>query len=534
MYRSAHLNRHRPSGAAVTALRTLICVGAVLVAAVPSTAQENGELRGSLSGITLPELRPASVVDAPPRTRLDDASTGFTGAAAREFGAPLRDEAFEDDIWPQSLPAQPSADRTPPLDEATTGDIRVAPLTGFEDDEASGREAAESAIGPLELRGRRTEEDPFAPVGIRTGSFVVTPSLEQGLGWTSNAASAPSGEASLFSQTGLRLGAVSDWGRHELRLDADALYRKSISGADLEEFEGGASASLRQETGNEYSAIYQLGYRLRPEAASSPVVIEDAASRPLRQTLDASAALSREEGLLRFRLRGGVQRETFGNADLAGGGVLSQEDRNATLALASLRVGYALSPALVPFVETEIGRRYHDNRIDAAGFERSANRLSIRSGLEFDFGEKLAGELAAGIISERPDDDRFGAITQPFVAGTIAWSPLRGTVVEYTSTTTIDAATGPGDAGALVYANDITLSHRLRHNLTASALFGLDWRDYVDGGSEQTWTAEAELTWWLNRQTGITGRLGHETLKSSIAGRGYSLNSAFLGMTLRR
>ena len=54
------------------------------------------------------------------------------------------------------------------------------------------------------------------------------------------------------------------------------------------------------------------------------------------------------------------------------------------------------------------------------------------------------------------------------------------------------------------------------------------------GGHDLTLSAEAGLTYWLNRYVGLTTRARHERQTSTIPGRGYEANSIFLGMRLQR
>ena len=39
----------------------------------------------------------------------------------------------------------------------------------------------------------------------------------------------------------------------------------------------------------------------------------------------------------------------------------------------TLRAGYEISPALTPFIETEVGRRLYELRQDSAGYARSSD-----------------------------------------------------------------------------------------------------------------------------------------------------------------
>lgn len=389
-------------------------------------------------------------------------------------------------------------------------------------------------IGAIEGRQRGREDDAYAPLGIRAGTFVLRPRLEQGIGWTSNAAGAAGGEASTYSETNLRLDAASDWARHRASFSADGSYRRSLSGEEIDELEGGVSGRLDLDLAHELSAFAAAGYRVRPESASTPGTVAAAVNRPLRHTLDASAGLSKDAGPLRLGIAGGLTREIFGDADLADGTTVSQRDRDATLATATLRAGYALSPALTPFVEGEVGRRIHDLRLDSAGYARSADRYALRGGVELDLGEKLSGEMSLGWLTERPDDSRLDPVSGLSVAGNLSWSPVRGTIVGLAASTAVEGATAPGDSGSLLYSGTLSARRDLRANLTGEASAGLDWRDYSGGGHDLVLRGEASLTWWMNRHAGVTARARHEVQESSLPGRDWDATSLWLGMILQR
>ena len=257
-------------------------------------------------------------------------------------------------------------------------------------------------------------------------------------------------------------------------------------------------------------------------------------SRPLRHTIDASAGLSRDAGLLRLGLTGAMTREMFGDAELADGAIASQRERDSTLATAALRIGYAASPALMPFVEMEAGRRFHDLKHDSTGYARSADHYALRGGVSVDFGEKLAGEFAAGWLTERPDDARLDPISGLSVEGNLSWSPMRGATVGLAAATAVETATAPGVTGSLLYSGNLSLRRELRANLSGELVAGIDWRDYSGGGHDLILRGEASLTWWMNRYAGVTARARHEKQESSLAGRDYDATSMWLGMTLQR
>jgi hypothetical protein len=388
---------------------------------------------------------------------------------------------------------------------------------------------------PLEEAQRPVEENPYAAVGIRAGTFILRPSIEQGLTASSNANTSASGRSGVLSDTTLRLNAVSDWSRHSATIDAYGNFRKSLSGDDIEETRAAIDGALNLDLGEDLSALATLGYRRQPETASSPVVIEGTISQPIRQTYSGSAGVTKEFGRLRLGLTGRLDYDDYGAADLSNGRTLSQDDRDALLSTLVLRGGYELSPALTPFVEGEIGRRTYDDKVDSFGYERSSDRYGIRAGVEMNLDEKITGEISAGYIRETFDDERLRPISGPSIAAALAWSPERGTTVRLTAETTVEGATTAGESGSILQSLRLSTERQIRADLTGNAALGYGYRNYSGSdGRDNIFDAEVGATWWLNRYAGLTGRLRYERLDSNIDFRSYDATSVFAGLKLQR
>ncbi len=525
----------------------LACAAGALMAAFPATGQE-GSLRGTVSDTYMdsilrsgrgteatedlqnpePRYRPTSAGALPDSADEDTLTAGDPfpplDRTADEGGSRLA----QDDAAPRRE-AEPSEE----LDNLATGTARVGTIDATEGIRPLPLRTNER-VQPIEGRARTPEGDPYAPLGLRVGTFTVVPTLEQGLTWTTNADSSPDGDEALLSETTLRLNAVSDWSRHRAVLSGYGTYRKSVSGEDVSEFEGGADAALELDLRSDLSARAALAYQARRESASSPVAVAGVDRQPLRHTIDGSLGVEKAFGRLRLGVTGEVTRDQYGNARLDNGDTLSQSDRNSTLALVRLRGGYELSPALMPFLEVEAGRRFYDEERDSAGYARSATRLGARAGLSLDMSEKLSGEVSAGWVAEDFEDDRLDTISGLALAAALNWSPMRGTNVRLDGSTTVEGSTGAGDSGSLLYAGTLRLERQLRSNLTGDVALGAAWRDYSGGGHDLVLSGEASLTWWLNRYAGLTGRARRERQKSNLPGRDYEATSIFMGMTLQR
>ncbi|EHK57690.1 outer membrane beta-barrel protein [Allomesorhizobium alhagi] len=545
--------------------RLLSASAAALLWAAPAHAQESSlrgavaetEITGSLlpraagqaaipQNQPFPRYLPVSPGAVPDETETDSifapadvADDPFAGdppipsrvpTTARQRAEEARARVSSDQTESERRTAETTESAT--VDEVITGTERVDTIDSAADlvlDEGAGRIEAIEGLDGIE------EDNPFAATGIRVGTFIIRPTLEQGVTATSNADASSGGEPATLSETTLRLNAISDWSRHTARVDAYGNFRKTISGDEIDETRGGIDAALELDLANDYRALAELGYEAGPESASSPVVIEGTASQPLRQTFNGSLGFEKDVGKARFGITGLVEHHTYGDADLSSGGTLSQEDRDFTLGAVVLRGGYEISPALTPFVEAEFGRRQYTLEEDASGFQRSSDRVGARAGLELDLTEKLTGEFSAGWIRETFDDDRLDPLSGPTLNADLAWSPERGTIVNLAAATSVEGTTTAGESGSILHAARIGVEREIRANLTANASVGAGYRNYAESdGHDLILTAEAGATWWLNRYAGLSGRLRHETMDSNLPDREYEANSVFLGLKLQR
>ncbi|WP_181167949.1 outer membrane beta-barrel protein [Mesorhizobium sp. B2-4-19] len=387
----------------------------------------------------------------------------------------------------------------------------------------------------IEGQNKKAEEDPFQPTGVKWGSFVIRPSIEQGMTATTNGDSSSAGTSALLSETALRFTAVSDWRENSATIDGYGLFRETVSGYRVHDAQGRIEGQLNVDLDNELRAIAKLGYEAVPETASSPNAIAGVSTQPLRQTIDGSLGVEKAVGKMQYTLTGAVSHDFYGDAELSDGTTLSQKDQDNTLYTATLRTGYEISPALTPFSEIEVGRRAYDQRIDNEGFERSSTRLGARAGLQLDMGEKLSGEFSAGWLREAIDDKSLEAISGATVNADLKWSPERGTTIGLTGKTTVETTTTAGESGDILYSGRLTAERQIRANLTANAALGVDWRDYVGiDGHDRILSAETGLTWWLNRYAGLTSRVRTEKLTSNLPGRDYTANSIYLGLKVQR
>lgn len=524
-------------------------------AAANAAAQDNAPARiylpasaGAVPDDTDAANSTASVFDPPQAS--DDASADAPTPPKPRRASPARQNAADKAKDKAADKSKKKKNTTAATDPTTTATTATTDDTGSiaADQEAANRraltvdsedrqklDAGAERTAAIEGHNKKPEDDPFAAVGVKWGSFVIRPTIEQGLTATTNGDSSSAGTSALLSETALRFTAASDWRENSATIDGYGIFRETVSGYPVHDAQGRIEGQFNVDLDNELRAIAKLGYEAVPESASSPDAIAGVSTQPLRQTIDGSIGVEKAVGKMQYTLTGAVSHDFYGDAKLSDGTSLSQKDQDNTLYTATLRTGYEISPALTPFTEIEVGRRTYDQRIDNEGFERSSTRLGARAGLQLDMGEKLSGEFSAGWLREAIDDKSLEPISGATVNADLKWSPERGTTISLTGKTTVETTTTSGESGDILYSGRLTAERLVRSNLTANAALGLDWRDYVGiDGHDRILSAEAGLTWWLNRYAGLTTRVRTEKLTSNLPGRDYTANSIYLGVKVQR
>lgn len=432
-----------------------------------------------------------------------------------------------------SKPRKPTA-KEAATEEAAEEAKAVSRMQAVEDDGANERAKTENTrTEPIDNRDITGDTDPFAAPGIPFGAFLLKPSLEQGLSWTSNASNG-SGSA-LFSETTLRLGLSSNWARHSATINAYGTWLQPIQGSAPAEPKAGIDAELRLDLEGPFSADTRLAWELAREAADSAVPVPSGTSRALVNQLNASASIAKDEGFARLSAKLAAERKAYGDATLGGGGTLSQQERNYTYVSAVLRGGVEVSPALVPFAEAEIGRRFMDQRLDTAGYERSGTLAALRAGISYAPDEKFDGEIAVGWLRQSFDDSRLAPISGLSLQATANWSPQRDTTISLKGSTSIEGTTTAGRSGSMLYTAELTGTRRIRSDLSVEGSLQASLRDYTGSSDRDTiLAASAGFTWWLSRYLGVSGRVRQEMLDSTIAGNSSRTTSAFLRIRVQR
>ncbi|MEM8750340.1 MAG: outer membrane beta-barrel protein [Pseudomonadota bacterium] len=392
---------------------------------------------------------------------------------------------------------------------------------------------------PIEGSRQDPEDDPFAPLGLRLGSFDVFPSIEQDIGYTSNADFTANGEGAAFSQTRGQVRFQSNWARHELRGQVGGAFQKFL-GSDADDLPtADAEAELRIDINRDLVARAGFFYALTTESPTSenlgltpPFNLE---GRPFINDIEGYGELAYNFGRWSTSFRGSVTRTTFGDIEITGNPDFPQDDRNNFLYLGTLRASYQVSPAFRPYIQGSAGARSHDTKVDRNGNERDSSIYEVQAGFDFNLGEKLNGTIGAGFRAEDFDDEALSTLSSPLIAATLNWSPERLTTISTTLSSTLAGSILEDENGSVVHAASIGYAREVRPNLGVNGrLFG-SFRDY-DASDREDIFLQAELgaEWRLNRVLSLTGRVGYERALSTEESADYDAFTVRAGVRLIR
>lgn len=253
-------------------------------------------------------------------------------------------------------------------------------------------------------------EQLFPTKGIEVGAFHLFPALTTGIQFDDNLRGTIEDTEQgviAFARPGMRL--ESDWGRHELVVEAGVNKREVFQASDQSTLDASIGGTAR------YDALTQLPitgfaqFASRNElrtagSAGGALVVE-----PIAYTqVGLGAGLERE--FARFRARSSVENKTLDyddsvilDSDGVAVGVLAQDFRDRSENSIELRGDFAWSPASSVFAEYEwTAIDYDQTRTGEQTRSGTLTRQSV--GVEFDALRAFRGEVKLGGQTRQFDD----------------------------------------------------------------------------------------------------------------------------------
>jgi hypothetical protein len=381
------------------------------------------------------------------------------------------------------------------------------------------------AVVPALVARRRPlppDENPFAPLGIQVGSFLLRPALEVMRGYDTNAARTMPPENSWYWVVAPELQVNSNWARHELTANLRGNYTSydSIPSINRPSVDGKVNGRVDVTT---LTRIDLEGrFILGTDRPGSPNIQADLAWLPIFTTLGGTAGIGQRFNRFEVALKGGVDRTVYQASHFMDGSTESNDDRNYIQYSTVLRTSYEVTPGIKPFTEVGADTRRHDVIPDRFGYFRDSNGVSAKAGSTFEFSRKLTGEIAAGYLTRSYADPRLVRLSGVLVDASLIWTATALTTVRLTARTTADETTLAGVSGSFTREAALQVDHAFRRWLLATLKFSRATDDYEGSPRIDTrYLASAALVYMLNRDWQLKGEFREEWRTSNEPGNGF-------------
>lgn len=566
--------------AAVTRLQPLSCLISVLVVAFATAEPWAGLLAGPAAAqdaddrdATLRAPR-ATGPTLPSRTngRLQEEASGSAGLAIDEDGGDGIPDPARDPEQRDADGSQPPANRPGQRRIIADGDLSYPrepsqPLdgvidTGIEEPLTDGVDPTEFDTRPqedldlfenppagydpllfqiedispiLDRRPRRLFRlEPYDPVGIRAGSFVLFPEAETNFFGDTNILSSPSPESDVAFEFNPRLRAVSDWNVHALEFNASSTlsFFNEFDTEDDRFYELEARGRLDFTRRTNLQAIVSRGYAQEDRSA---INANNLTERTDVTSDRAAATLNHRFNRLSLRFRGGFNQTDY--SDLTSGGVtFSNSERDRDEWEQAVRATWEFKPTLSVFSEAEFNQRDYGATAQADNIRRDSNGQRYRVGLDFgDTGQILRGEVSVGYGIQENENSRLNDVDAFLFDANAAWRVSELTTLLLSGRTAFDENTARLSGGIVTHAFGLEARHAFRRHLIGSAGINYSTRGYDNQDlDEHEWQGSLGVEYFLNRNAIVFSNYLHTDFNSTSPGSSFTSDEFRVGLRVRR
>lgn len=404
--------------------------------------------------------------------------------------------------------------------------------------------AFEIEVDPLLDRrpARFARFEPYDPIGIKVGGFVVFPESEFALTAYDNIFRSSSNvrrDVSFDVRPSIR--AVSNWRSHamEFRATGVSTFHNEFSSEDdrgyLLESRGRIDITRRTN-------IEMLGSHERNQEQRGSIIAASATgSRANVETDRLAATFNHRFNRLAIQLRGTLTETDYGSSTDTIGGFVSNDARDTTTLETAARATWLFKPNFGIFGEVAHNtREYKAAPADNIQRDSSGDRVSV--GVSFNGNsnngrndQKLRGEVSIGHQRQEFDDRRLPSISGIVVDANLGWRVSALTSVLFTARSTIGESTLPGSGGALSQSYGVELRHAFRRYLIGTAALRYTTLDYEGLNlKEHDLTSQLGLEYYVNRNWTLFSRYQHVTYESTDISRNYNADEFRVGVRVRQ
>lgn len=488
----------------------------------------DGGINDGLGGLTDPTAQTSfgfpGAVAAPTLTNssgLDPALTAESGLAP-SLG-PEADPWSIGDIGP-ALGATVTGGRTRLVTQGVGDGVPAAALLAARDRISEGLDDAQ----------------PYAPIGVRLGSFLIYPEAIAEVVATDNVRSAATPrDSDIALELRPSVAVRSDWNRHAIGLDAAgvASFHNRFASEDDRELTLGAAGRLDVLSTTTIDGA--IDYEVR-QTSRNTVELRGQTGTDRGDVETVRAALEAAHRFNRVDVSAGYGLTRFDDVSASGGAngttvVAAAVERDYHEHATTGEIGYTFTPALRVSLDATHRRRDYAATVFADGIGRDAETWRLRGGLEAELTPTIQADVALGYIALSPDADALAGVNGIVVDAIVTWQPTALTTVRLAAASDATPTTLTGSAGSITRSVGVEVEHAFRRWLIGTARLAYGTEDFsgVDR-NESNFAAGVDVEYLLNRDWALLGSADHDAFDSSVAGQDSTTNTLRLGLRARR
>ena len=375
--------------------------------------------------------------------------------------------------------------------------------------------------------------DPYAPLGMRAGSFILLPSLDLAGTYSTNPQHASTGPSAAMSGVVMpELQAVSDWDRHSLTADIIGSWTQygenQVPSLNVPYFS--STVDGRVDVTRDTQIVVENRYLLNTDNPGSPNLQAQLARLPINTDLGGTLGIAHEFNRLSFALLGTFDTAQYDNSLLTNGQQVSNAARNFNETAGILRLSYDLDPGLKPFVQVE-----EDQRIHGLDPQRNSTGTTVQVGGDVDLFGTLTGEMAGGWLVRSYDDPTLPNVSGFIANGQLIWQATPLTTAKLGAASEVYETTVVGASGQFTRDLNLEVDHAFVPWIIGILQTGYGTDNYVGSPLRDTrYFVSAGLTYKMTREVQLRTQVRQDWQSATQPGFGFTATSVLVGMRLQR
>lgn len=374
-----------------------------------------------------------------------------------------------------------------------------------------------------------------AGLGVRVGSFLVTPKADVEETYNDNVYSTTRNEKSDFITTVRpEVTARSNWSRHALNALARAEVNKYADNSSESNNNFVAAVDGRADVMKETSIGGGLSFVRDHEDRGNPNSI-GAGVEPT-QVDTRTAKLGAYRGLGRFNVRvdGEAKNIDHKNGYTSTGAAVNNSLRDRNEYGTAARVGYKATDITEVFVKADMDSRVYDRK-GGTTTNRSNHGKSAVIGANVEMTGKTKAEVFVGQAKRNYVDAALKDISELTYGAKLIWNATDLTSIIGNITRGIEETTIGASSGYVNTSYDLGVEHAVMRNAVLNASLGLANNDYKGTAANQrnddVLKAEVGGKYYFNRN--LAAGLGYmfTDRSSNVANGDYSRNTVMVRLT---